>query len=332
MGSRTAAASATDARSLIEARPPALVRAVLGSTAAARLSAWREWREAADLDHLTPEEFLTLPCLGRDLKDWLTLDPLPGIFRGMLRRAWTENQLRLNETRAAMDVLEDAGCGPVLAAGAVTIALLNPFEGSVRPIPELRLAIPRERLHEASAALAAHGWRPSYPVPDPDVLDWVPAVHFSRHQLQLVLQWRLLPVTGTAAKACEAEMSKQHRTVVQGGCNWRVPGVEETLLAAMCGRFDFDHDPIHWAVDAALLPTKDVDWNRWSRLAAEFAPEAFDRLEWMRHAGWRAPQLKRPPAPKPAAPPKPAMPHALRAAYRRWRGRAGRVLRKMGLR
>ena len=209
MASRQAPADTLVATQLRAEPVSPLLRALLLPAAEAQL-AWREWRVSANLDKLSEEDFFMLPVLGGRLTQWLAGDPAAGIVRGVLRRAWTENQVRLSTLRSTVASLEGAGCGPVLVAGSAAIHLLNTIEGSTRHISDFRVVVPRDRIASTAAALESSGWRLSSQLPKEDLLDWVPMVHFSRPDLagqnqSLMLQWRILGVPATKALACEEE-------------------------------------------------------------------------------------------------------------------------------
>jgi hypothetical protein len=181
------------------------------------------------------------------------------------------------------------------------------------------LAIPRGDLRRASTALESVGWRRSGALPDTASLDWVPMVYFSRGGVGLWLQWRLLPAAPEHIADCERELL-QHRQAAGPGMTTFSP--ESMFLAALCGRFEFDSDEVPWEADAALLPIDQIDWGRWTALAARFAPEAFDRLEQVRQMGLIAPRIKRP------ALPRPVRPSLTERIYRKSRHLAGKVLRR----
>lgn len=283
-------------------------------------AAWREWRASADIDRLSAEAFHVIPVLGGRLGEWLDGDPAAGVFRGIVRRAWTETQLRLSAFRRIASALEQAGCGPVVAGGSLAVCLLNQSPESVRSISDIRLIVRRDSLARSVEVIEAAGWRLSGPLPPAEGLDWTAAAYFSRQGMSLVLQWRVLPVPQAKVAAVEAEFL-DHRQIVDGGAVpvW-APGPEHAMLAALCGRLDFDADMVPWQVDAALLPLDGIVWRRWRAMAEMFAPEAFDRLDEMRGLGLRAPKMRRK---------LPAPPSRMRKLYRTWRSRGGRFARRL---
>jgi hypothetical protein len=254
--------------------------------------AWDSWRSSVDISRLDATALQVIPALGGRLTAWLDGDPAAGLFRGIVRRVWTDTQLRLSTFRSLVLQLEQAGCEPVMAGGSVAACLLNRLPDSVRPISDIRIVVRRALLPLAEQAIHAAGWRPSGPLPAGEGLDWATAVHFSREGTSLILQWRVLDVPSAQAAAIEAEYHEHRRRVDCGGVSVWVPGPEHALLAALCGRQDFDRDMVPWQVDAAVLPLDGVSWRRWHALAERFAPEAFLRLEEMRRCGLEVPATR----------------------------------------
>jgi hypothetical protein len=280
--------------------------------------AWQKWRTSVDIDALKAEDFHVIPVLGDRLSNWLEDDPAAGVLRGILRRAWTETTLRLGAARAVASALEQAGCGPIFAAASLASCLLNRLPNSIRSLSDIRLAVRRGSLAQVAQVLQGAGWHLTGELPDRAGLDWCAAVHFSQPGLSLLVQWRLLPAPHHLAMALEDEFLLGPQSVDCLGIPLQAPGPERALLAALCGRHEFDADPVPWQVDAALLPLDRIDWSKWSSLADRFAPEAFDRLEQMRELGLVVPRIRRPAKPRPPR---------LRKLYLRVRGRVGRSVR-----
>lgn len=308
-----------------------LLRALAARTPSEGEADWRQWYESVDFDQVPWESMQIIPALGARLNEWLRDDPAAGIVHGIVRRSWTEAQVRLAAAQDAAGALTRAGCDRVLLAGPPAISLLNPREGSVRPITVIRLLVPRERIYVAVETLDAAGWTLDRSMPPEDALDWVTNVYFSRQGVGLQLHWRLLDVPPERAAACESEFLRNFQRVDYCGRPAVVPAPEHALLMALGGRTDPDPDSVPWQLDAVLLPLEGINWPKWSALAALYAPQAFDRLEEMGRFGLNPPRLKRPaPPPAPArTQPAPQPPRGLlRRIYRTWRARAGRLARR----
>jgi hypothetical protein len=323
MASRPAPTGATDSERLGRGDSSLLIRAIAMPEPEA-CAAWRKWRAAVDIDQLRGEELQVIPALGERLTGWLRDDPAAARFRGIVRRAWTETQLRLGTLRSITAGLEEAGCGPVLVTGSPAICLLNRLPDSIRPIADIRITVSRGSIPVAAEVIQAAGWRLSGELPAAKSLDWVDVLFFSRPDVNLMLQWRVLPAPPEKAAVVEAEFLAHSQRIDSGGVLLRTPGPEHALLAALCGRHDFDGDEVPWQVDAALLPLDGIVWQRWSELAEMLAPEAFDRLEQMRQLGLAAPRMVCP-KPKRVS----VQLARMRKFYKTWRGRGGRVFRRL---
>ena len=90
---------------------PLLLHALTAVDASEAHNAWREWCRRADMERLSWESLQIIPALGGQLWEWLHDDPVAGIVRGIVRRAWTESQMRLHAARWDIDAAEAAGCG-----------------------------------------------------------------------------------------------------------------------------------------------------------------------------------------------------------------------------
>ena len=71
-----------------------LLRAALLEGEAA-LSAWQQWQAEADLDHLDYGSFRLLPLLYQNLQRHQIKHPWLPTLKGIHRRTWYQNQLRL---------------------------------------------------------------------------------------------------------------------------------------------------------------------------------------------------------------------------------------------
>ena len=97
-----------------------LLRAALSEDDAEAHAAWRSWRGSGDVQQLS---YLSWPALqlipllnGPRFHEWLAGDPDAGILQGIVRRAWTEAQVRLALAQEAAAQLEQAGCHAVVLA------------------------------------------------------------------------------------------------------------------------------------------------------------------------------------------------------------------------
>ena len=262
-----------------------LVQAILAPSAAAAAAAWRQWRREVDVQKLSWSALHLLPVLGHDqLQPWLAGDPDAGILMGIVRRGWTEAQLRRQILLECTGVLEAGGVGPVMVAGPSAAFLRNQRPGSVRALTAIHLAVPRHQQAAARQLLQNSGWLLEGVAPEPKALDWVSHTNFLRTGIPLKLLWRHLPVAPWRARRCEADLFGNAELVMPA----------EHLMLSILSPTTAGDPLIPWQVDASLVPLTAHQWEHFRELAACYAPAAFDRLEELRKAGLPVPTMRPP--------------------------------------
>jgi hypothetical protein len=134
-----------------------LLRACLWSGEAA-LAGWTEWRSGVPrLAEVERGSLRLLPLLYRNLGPQLAGDPEAGWLRDVYRRCWTANQLKLNAGRRAIDALAAVGIEVLALKGAALIGTAYRDLGA-RPMGDVDLAVPSQRVGEAAKALEGAGF------------------------------------------------------------------------------------------------------------------------------------------------------------------------------
>ncbi len=262
-----------------------LVQAILARSADAAAAAWRQWRREVDVQKLSWSAIHLLPVLGHDqLQPWLAGDPDAGILLGIVRRGWTEAQIRRQVLQECTTLLEAGGVGPVMVAGPSAVFLRNQRPGSVRPLTQIHLAVPRHQQAAARQLLQNSGWRLEGTAPEPKALDWVSHTTFLRNGIPLKLLWRHLPVAPWRARRCEADLFANAEPVMPA----------EHLMLSILTPTTAGDPLIPWQVDASLVPLTASQWEHFRELAACYAPAAFDRLAELRQAGIPVPAMRLP--------------------------------------
>ena len=265
--------------------PALIVQAILARSADTAATAWRQWRREVDVQKLSWSALHLLPVLGHDqLQPWLVGDPDAGILMGIVRRGWTEAQMRRQVLQESTSLLEASGVGPVMVAGPSAVFLRNQRPGSVRPLTQIHLALPRHQLAAARQLLQASGWLLEGIAPEPKALDWVSHTTFLRNGIPLKLLWRHLPVAPWRARRCEADLFASAELVMPA----------EHLMLSLLGPTTAGDPLIPWQVDASLVPLTAQQWESFRELAACYAPAAFDRLAELRQAGMPVPAMRPP--------------------------------------
>jgi hypothetical protein len=276
---------------------PSLLLAAMSDADAT--AGWQAWRSAVDLQHLTWPEMQILPLLnGPRLEAWLAGDQAAGILKGIVRRAWSEAQVRLGTAREVLDALRECGCESATVVGALGMNLRLLPSTAIRPVLELRILIPRGHLASAAAALERAGWQARDPIPNGPWLDRSSYVLWNRNGTRLYLHWRLLRVPAGRIAGCEREFLSEHRVVEAIGAKFRILTPAHALIEVL-GEREESVDALAWEADAALVCRElarepAFDWSRWAKLAARYQPEVFARLPELRAMGVAIPEMKTP--------------------------------------
>lgn len=146
-------------------RQEALIRAAVLEGDAAR-SAWAEWRRmGGDVDRIDGASYRLLPQLYRNLAATAPGEPLLGKLRGVYRYHWYCNQVLLHDAARAVRALEAAGI-PTLVLKGAALAILHYADAGARPMEDVDVLVPRERVHEAMRVLRTGGFAPVVASPE----------------------------------------------------------------------------------------------------------------------------------------------------------------------
>jgi putative nucleotidyltransferase-like protein len=254
-----------------------LLEALLSAEPQAR-QAWDRWRVSTDVDTLPYACQELFPALSPAFPVWLKHDPAAGIFQGIVRMAWSKNQLRLRKAVELTALLQQAGVRSAVAGPlAWSLRTAGP---AFRPIPYITLLVARGDVRHAAEVLVQANWEAYTDVPSGRAMDSVDRVCFHRDGLLLNLQWRLLATPPQDARDCEGFFLKDLCPLAWNGQVFETTCQETTLLHILGDRRDGDAVP--WQADVALVGTSGIHWARFRRLAIRFYPEALDRLQELR--------------------------------------------------
>ena len=253
-----------------------LLQALLLPEPGARRQAWDRWRTGIDLASLPHPSQLFLPALNPALCTWLADDPAAGIFQGIVRLIWTQNQLRLREACEVMSVFEAAGVRKPAVVGPLAWALQTK-PPAVRAIPQnLMFLVSREDVAKAYQALLGAGWQPYSGPPSGDWLDWSGYVSFGRDNLHLHLYWRVLATKPEDALECERAFCAGLQTIEWNRTPLAITSPEATLLHIL--EDSAESRSLPWQADVLLTATPGMNWTSFRKLALRFAPSALERL------------------------------------------------------
>jgi hypothetical protein len=235
----------------------------------ARTETWHRWRAQLDLDQISYECQQTLPALAPCLPLWLEADSCAARINGIVKMAWSRNQVRLYKAAELQKTLLEKSVTPVVIAGPLGWSLLTREEGSIRTIPDLTMLIPRHHVFNSVAALTDQGWKLHSPCPDSDTLDWSSNLAFTRDDATVHLHWRLFPTSARKAIRFEDVFLQGLRPVSWNGCEFQALSPEADLLHRLTDRPPWD--PVPWQADVLMMSLADIDWSRLAKLAARFA-------------------------------------------------------------
>jgi Uncharacterised nucleotidyltransferase len=135
-----------------------LLRAAVMPADDARAS-WARLRPDLNLDDIwDPEVHRLLPLVHQSLATLGVDDPDLPRLRGLARRTWYENQLRLRGMAPVIARLEAAGI-PTLLLKGLPMALRYYKNLALRPMLDVDVLIPTTQRDDALDLMAAHGWR-----------------------------------------------------------------------------------------------------------------------------------------------------------------------------
>jgi hypothetical protein len=241
-----------------------LLAAALGSDAAMR-DGWRQWAAATDFDHLDGRSYPLLPLLAQNAQTHAIDAPIMGRLRGILRKNWYRNQLRLQQLGATLQLLHDAGAQPALHRSSALAVSAYPSIG-LRTLTTNELLFRPEEATHVIHTLSAHGWHASAGESWPAIqrrLASQPAVGMEKDELSgLTLWFALSPetLTATADPALWGRMvpvSLETATAL-------VPSPADLLLASCTAGIGAPATaPLDWIADSVVLLRSGehvVDW------------------------------------------------------------------------
>ncbi|MCS6910326.1 MAG: nucleotidyltransferase family protein, partial [Anaerolineales bacterium] len=124
------------------------------------LAAWRAWTARVRLpdDAVDSATYRLLPLVYHNLIALGLGDTSLALLRGIHRRTWYENQMRLRSLAELLNRFREAGM-PTLVLKGAALALRYYDNVGLRPMDDVDLMVPTERAAEAIALLHRLGWR-----------------------------------------------------------------------------------------------------------------------------------------------------------------------------
>lgn len=122
------------------------------------LDAWREWQARVDIDLVEYGSLRLLPLLYRNLTALAATDPQIGLYKGIYRQTWYQNQMRMHSLLPILRALNDAAIPTILLKG---MALSQRYyrDLGLRPMFDLDLLVPTWHAKAAYTVLGQLGWK-----------------------------------------------------------------------------------------------------------------------------------------------------------------------------
>jgi len=227
------------------------------------IDAWRQWRATFDFELSGPRYLPLLPLVYHNLAKFGVDEPLGGKLRGLHRRAWYTNQLRLTwvgeqlETWRKLDI--DAICLP-----DISLPVDHYADAGLRPV-RLRFLVPTSRARDAITALEADGWQLEPAQLPPEFVDAHHVCRFvhERHE-RLALYWALFPPRLNVERDGRFWTDRQP-FACQAVASYSLSDTDQLLFLCSEGRNGI-RLPL-WVADAVTLlqhPTVTIDWDRFA--------------------------------------------------------------------
>lgn len=118
---------------------------------------WREWRARVDLEALGGESLPLLSLVGTRFSAWLEADEARAMLLGVVKRHWSENQVRLRQLARLVAVLGESGIR-ALVTGRAASALLASEERLTLPFYSAEVLVPLAAVPTALALWRRLGW------------------------------------------------------------------------------------------------------------------------------------------------------------------------------
>ncbi|MEH2009597.1 nucleotidyltransferase family protein [Nostoc sp.] len=127
----------------------------------AALTAWEQWQSSVDIEVLDAESNVLLPQLYQNLLAHGVEHPHMARLKGIYRRNWYANQLRLKHLKNLLSHLKDGGIEAIVLGQAA----LYPCQAeNSRPIDNFHLLIRSDQLDGAIDQLSGLNWQTANPV------------------------------------------------------------------------------------------------------------------------------------------------------------------------
>lgn len=236
------------------------------------LASWQKVRPEMEIARLDGPAQAVLPHVRANLTALGIDDELLGLFRGVHRYIWAQNQLLLGRMKPVLEALEEAGIPTLVLKGAGMVAGSR-LDAGMRPMKDLDVLVPTPHTKAAVEVLVGRGLAPVSGMPTWFVTEYAPTFECGwgfetiehGRSLRLDLHWHATYVS--RQPDADDDFWAAAREVDLRGVRTRALAPADELLIAIVHGLHWDPLPTYrWVVDAALVAR------------GESGPVDFDRL------------------------------------------------------
>jgi Uncharacterised nucleotidyltransferase len=231
------------------------------------VSAWRQWRAEVDVTQTDEGSYRLYPLVFRNLTALQVQDPRMEILRRAYRRTWTRNNVLFHSMEPLIRSLIDRGVPVMLLKGAALAQAYYRHLG-LRPMEDVDLMVPFDRVRDAISLLRANGYQTKYPTTAQRITHTHSMAFESSNGPPLDLHWFLIE------ECCEEEAQP---FFWNAAVPFRFAG---QAVSSLCASDHLFHalahgvrwsltPPIRWIADAAIILRESaIDWERLLAAAA----------------------------------------------------------------
>jgi Uncharacterised nucleotidyltransferase len=228
------------------------------------ISAWEKWKKNVDFDSIDPGSYRLLPLLYHNLIKLKINDALMNRLKGIYRRTWYENQIRLNRMVMLLELFQNSGIKTIVLKGIALIHLFYKDYG-LRPMSDLDIFVPTKHAAETIVLLKKLGWETEYKSPE-KIIDFFHSCDLTDttglHHLDL--HWHLF-IECCGPNADDDFWDGAQPTMIKNISTNVLNPADQLLHTCVHGMKWSKIPPFRWVADALMILNSsqtEIDWNR----------------------------------------------------------------------
>lgn len=227
------------------------------------LPAYQEWLRTFRLeDEFSREIFRLVPLLYDNLRRLGHEDHLTGRLKGVYRMSWAKSQRMFHQTRPLLERFQAAGLRMMVLKGAPLA--LNYYQNvAARPMADVDVVVPVDRIHEADSIMKSLGFEASLPL-DQHVLRFRHAVQYlAAPDREFDLHWHMLfDLNSTAVDEVFWKTSQPFDFL---DMRFEAPDATRLLFHTLMHGMRWNSEPpIRWIPDSLMIVRRkaaEIDWQ-----------------------------------------------------------------------